>query len=189
MNIVDLAILIILTLLTIRGFFRGIILEITALFGLLISFLLASLYYKSLSFRLARFLSGHEVLLAFFSFALLFILSFFIIRLLARAARGVLRLAFLSWLDRILGGLLGLFKGVVIIMVLITILLFFSPKVSALMRESLLYPSMQTLTGKIIRFIPSSIKEDFQAKRKKWQDYWWGKGQNIKNMHKIKDHE
>jgi membrane protein required for colicin V production len=189
MNIVDLAILIILALLTIRGFFRGVILEATALIGLLLSFFLASLYYIPLSYKLARFLPNHPVLLAIFSFFFLLILSYLIIRLLARAARSALRMAFLGWLDRALGGLLGLLKGVVIVMVLVMILLFLSPKYSNLLRESHIYPSLQTVTGKIIHLIPSSIKEDIQAKRKQWQDYWWGKGQNIKNQHKIRDHE
>jgi membrane protein required for colicin V production len=189
MNIVDLAILIIVTLMTIRGFSKGIILETTALFGLLISFFLASLYYKPLSVKLARFLPNHEVLLALFCFFLLFILIFLLIRLLATAARGALRLAFLGWLDRILGGLFGLIKGVVVVMVLVALLLFFSPKASSLMRESLFYSPMQKFTAQLIRFIPSSIIEDFQTKRKKWQEYWWGKGQNLKNLHKIKDHE
>jgi membrane protein required for colicin V production len=189
MNIIDLAILIIVALMTIRGFIKGIILETTALFGLLISFFLASLYYRPLSDKLARFIPNHPVLLAIFSFVFLLILVFLIIRFLAIAARGAVRLAFLGWLDRILGGLLGLIKGVVVIMVLVALLLFFSPKASTLMRQSLFYPPMQNFTQKLVRFIPSSIIEDFQTKRKRWQDYWWGKGQNLKNQHKIRDHE
>ena len=189
MNIVDLAILIILTLMTIRGFFRGIILETSALFGLLISLLLASLYYQPLSVKLARFLPNYPTLLAVLSFFLLLIIIFLIIRFLATAVRGALRLAFLGWLDRILGGLFGLIKGVVILMVLITLLLFFSPKASRLIGESFLYPSMQKFTARLLGFIPPSIMEDMQQKRKKWQDYWRGRGENLKKLQKIKDHE
>ena len=45
MNILDIAIVIIVVLLIIRGFFRGIVQEAATLLGLIASFLLASLYY------------------------------------------------------------------------------------------------------------------------------------------------
>jgi membrane protein required for colicin V production len=189
MNLMDIAILIVLALMTIRGFSRGIILEMSSLFGFLISFFLAYAYYRPLTFKLIRYLPNYPILLAFLCFILLFFVIYFAIQLLARAARGAVRLAFLGWLDRILGGLLGLLKGVLISMILIGLLLFFSPKSSAMTQESRLYAPIQTLTGKIIYLIPSAFKEDFQTQRKKWQDYWWGKGQSLKNMSNTKDHE
>jgi membrane protein required for colicin V production len=189
MNLMDLAILIVLALLTIRGVSRGIILEMTSLFGFLVSFFLAYAYYRPLTFKLIRYLPNYPILLAFLSFILLFFIIYFILQLLARAARGAIRLAFLGWLDRGLGGLLGLVKGVLISMILIALLLFFSPKATTLTQESRLYAPMQTLTGKIIYLIPSAFKEDFQVQRKKWQEYWWGKGQNLKNMYNLKDNE
>lgn len=185
----DLAILIILALMTIRGFIKGIILETSAFFGLLISFFLASLYYRRLGLLLIRFLPDHEVLLAAFCFVLIFLASFFLLRLLATAARGAVRLAFLGWLDRILGAFFGFIKGVVVIVLLVTLLLFLRPRSSPLVQGSRLFPPLQTVTEKIILFIPLSIKEDFESKKKRWEEYWKRKEKEIKNMQKIRDHE
>ena len=49
MNLLDIAILIIVALMTVRGFFRGIVQEAATLVGLIVSFFLAALYYKNLS--------------------------------------------------------------------------------------------------------------------------------------------
>jgi membrane protein required for colicin V production len=185
----DLAILIILALMTLRGFIKGIILETSAFFGLLISFFLASLYYRNLGLLLIRYLPTHETLLAVFCFILIFLACFFILRMLATAARGAVRLAFLGWLDRILGGFFGFIKGVVIIVLLVTLLLFLRPKTSPLVKGSRLFPPLQTVTEKIILFIPLSIKEDFETKKKRWEEYWKKKEKDIKDMGKIRDHE
>jgi membrane protein required for colicin V production len=184
MNFLDLGILIILALMAVRGFFKGIIEETAALFGLLISFFLASLYYKSLAIKLSSVIPNYPFLLPIFCFILFFVLSFFLIRILAKAARGAIRLAFLGWLDRTLGALFGLFKGIVILMVLISLLLLLSPKASSIVRESRLYHPLQILTEKMIRLIPPSIKEDFTAYQKNWQDFWTGKKENLKKIQK-----
>ncbi len=54
MNFLDIGILIIIALTTIRGFFKGFIQEAAGLLGIIFSFYLASYYYKDLALKAAR---------------------------------------------------------------------------------------------------------------------------------------
>ena len=54
MNLLDLAILIIVVLIAVRGFYRGIIQEAATLVGIIASFFLACYYYNELALFLLR---------------------------------------------------------------------------------------------------------------------------------------
>jgi membrane protein required for colicin V production len=185
MNLLDIAILIIVALLTVRGFFRGIVQEAATLLGLIASFFLAALYYKNLASWLESFAPNHAILLSFFGFVFLFILFIFLFNFLAILARGAIRLTLLGWLDRTLGGLFGLIKGAVIIFVLVTILTVFYPKSGPVVENSRFFPSILTVTGKLTSLIPFKIKDDFLTKKKALQNFWEGRKQNIKNLQRL----
>jgi membrane protein required for colicin V production len=189
MNFLDIGILIIMALMIIRGFLKGIIQEAAALFGVLVGLLSASFYYKDLAAWLGRYLPDHRILLAIFCFIVLFVIVLFLIRVLAIMTRGAIRLAFLGWLDRTLGGVFGLIKGMIIIVILVTLLMFFSPKTSTLINESRLFPHLLTMTEKLAFLIPHKIKTDFLDKKRELGEYWSGKKKNVKKLEKIKVNE
>jgi Uncharacterized membrane protein, required for colicin V production len=185
MNILDIAIVIIVVLLIIRGFFRGIVQEAATLLGLIASFLLASLYYQDLAFWLERFTPNHKIILSFFCFVFLFILFIFLFNFLGILARKAIRLTLLGWLDRTLGGLFGLIKGAVIIFILVTILTVFYPKSALLVENSRFFPTSLAITERLTLLIPYKIKDDFLAKKKTLQNFWEERKQNIKNLQKL----
>ncbi len=185
MNFLDLGILIIMALTTVRGFLKGFIQGMAGLLGFIVSFFLASLYYRDLAIWLARYLPDHRILLAILCFVVLFGLGFFLIHVIAIMTRGAIRLALLGWLDRALGGVFGLIKGTVIIVILLSLLMLFSPKTSPLIKESRLFPPMLTLTEKLAVLIPYRIKTDFLRKKGALEEYWSGKQRNLKKKLKI----
>jgi membrane protein required for colicin V production len=189
MNLLDIAILIIVALMTVRGFFRGIVQEAATLLGLIVSFFLAALYYKNLAFWLERFVPNHEVILSFFCFVFLFILLIFLFNFLAILARGAIRLALLGWVDRTLGGFFGLLKGAVIIFVLVTILTIFYPKSGPVVEDSRLFPSILSVTEKLTSLIPFQIKNDFLAKKQALQNFWEERKRNIKKLQRLPENE
>jgi membrane protein required for colicin V production len=182
MNLLDLAILIIVIYLIVRGFFRGIVQEAALLVGLIVSFFLASFYYKELGAWLGRFLPNHEILLSFFCFVLLFFIFLLLFNFFGIMAKKAASLALLGWLDRALGAFFGLIKGAVIIFILVTILTVFYPKSGFMVENSRFFPSILTVTERLTSFIPFKIKEDFQTKKRALQDFWEGKKQNLKKM-------
>lgn len=188
MNLLDIAILIIVTLTTIRGFSRGIIQEAATILGLIASFFLASLYYQDLAFWSDRLYPNHKTLLSLFSFVLIFILCIFFFNFLAIIARKAIRLVLLGWMDRTLGGLFGLIKGAVIIFILVTILTVFYPKSGPVVEDSRFFPSTLSLTEKLASLIPFKIRDDFLEKKEALENFWGGRKRNIKKLHRVPDY-
>ena len=189
MNLLDIAILIIIALMTVRGFFRGIVQEAATLVGLIFSFFLAALYYKNLTALLVRFVPNHEIVLSFFCFVFLFILFIFLFNFLSILARKVIHLVLLGWLDRTLGGFFGLIKGAVIIFVLVTILTVIYPKSGPVVENSRFFPSILNLTEKLTSLIPFKIKNDFLDKKKTLENFWESRKQNIKKLQGFSEDE
>ena len=189
MNLLDLAILVIVVLIAVRGFFRGIIQEAATLFGIIASFFLAAYYYN----ELARFLHGYTnnylLLLYFFSFLLLFGLSFFLFRVFGLLINKLVHLTFFGWVDRVLGGVFGLLKGGVVVFFLVTLLTLFLPKQNSLINQSRLFPWVISLTDQITLLIPGKITEDFNQKKRELRDYWEEKQQSIKKLRKYPNHD
>ena len=189
MNLLDLAILIIVVLIAVRGFFRGIIQEAATLFGIIASFFLASYYYNDL----ARFLNGYTrnylLALYFLSFLFIFGLSFFLFRALGLLIKKIVQLAFFGWADRVFGGFFGLIKGGVVVFFLITLLTLFLPKQNTLINQSRLFPWVISLTDQLTLLIPGKITEDFNRKKQELRDYWEEKQQSIKKLQKYPSHD
>jgi membrane protein required for colicin V production len=184
MNLLDISILIVIALTTIRGIFKGIIQEAATILGIFTSFFLASYYYKPLALWLTGFFPSHKIMLEIFCFVLIFVLVMFLFHLLARLTRGAIRLVLLGWMDRVLGGLFGLIKGAVIIFFLVTILMLFYTQSSPIVQGSRFFPSILTLTENITFLVPSKIKEDFLHKKKELEDIWSGKKRTIRKIGK-----
>jgi membrane protein required for colicin V production len=189
MNLLDIAILIIVALMTVRGFFRGIVQEAATLLGLIASFFLAALYYKNLSFWLERFVHNHAVVLSFFCFVFLFILFIFFFNFMAILARKAVHLVLLGWLDRTLGSLFGLIKGAVILFVLVTILTVFYPKSGPVVENSRFFPSILTVTEKLSTLIPFKIKDDFLTKKKDLENFWDKRKRDIRKLQRLPENE
>lgn len=170
---------------TIRGFFRGIVQEAATLLGLIASFFLAALNYKTLAFWLGPIAPNHKIVLSFFCFVLLFILFIFLFNFLAILAKKAITLVLLGWLDRTLGGLFGLVKAAVILFVMVTILTVFYPKSGPVVETSRFFPSILSVTENLASLIPFKIKDDFIAKKKDLRNFWEGKKRNIQKLQKV----
>jgi membrane protein required for colicin V production len=184
-NLLDLAILIIVILIAVRGFYRGIIQEAATLVGIIASFFLAFYYYNELARFLFRFVQNYLVTLYFFSFLLLLGLSFFLFRALGLLLKKMVHLALFGWADRVLGGFFGLIKGVVVVFFLITLLTLLLPKQHWLINQSRLFPWVISLTDQITLLIPGKIKEDFARKKKELREYWEEKQESIKKKQRY----
>jgi membrane protein required for colicin V production len=189
MNLLDLAILIIVVLIAVRGFYRGIIQEAATLIGIIVSFFLASYYYNELARFLHGYIRDYLVVLYFFSFLLLFALSLFLFRVFGLLINKMVHLTFFGWADRVLGGFFGLIKGGVLVFFLVTLLTLLLPKQNSLLNRSRLFPWVISLTDQITLLIPGKITEDFNRKKRELRDYWEEKQQSIKKLQKYPTHD
>jgi len=189
MNLLDPAILIIVVLIAVRGFFRGIIQEAATLIGIIASFFLAFYYYNELARFLLRYTQNYQVALYFFSFLLLLGLSFFLFRALGLLIKKIVHFTLFGWADRVMGGFFGLIKGVVVVFFLITLLTLLLPKQHSLINQSRLFPWVISLTDQFALLIPGKITKDFNRKKQELRDYWEEKQQSIKKLRKYPNYD
>jgi membrane protein required for colicin V production len=107
------------------------------------------------------------------SFLILFCGVFIIISILGIIINYLLKIAFLSWLDRILGSVFGAMKGVLIVSVLFIALTAFLPKGTPVIKDSLLSPYVTLVSEKIAKVVSKDMKHAFSAKiatiKKAWK--------------------
>ncbi|MBN1892859.1 CvpA family protein [bacterium] len=109
LNLIDWILLVILLFFILRGFLRGLLVELLILAGWLVSYALAVHAYGQAGDILAHVLHPAPFVRIGLGFAAVFSLVFFFFHILARFVRG--RFAGPGWLSRLGGSLIGLLKG------------------------------------------------------------------------------
>lgn len=119
-DVLDLIVVVSLALFVLRGLSNGFIGEIAGILSLLAGFWAARTFNMQLVPHLT-FIHGPDFRnLA--AVVILFIGAMLLVGILARVLKKIVALSFASWIDRILGGLLGLAKGIIIWTLIIIVL-------------------------------------------------------------------
>jgi len=120
MNTFDSVILIILSIFIFRGIFRGFINELITLIGLVVGYLVSITYLDIVKSFIDSILPEiPEIALKIICFALIFIGINILLRIAAQFLTKSMKFAMLGWLNRLLGGVTGLFKSVLIVTIVI----------------------------------------------------------------------
>ena len=149
MNVIDITILVILGFFCLKGFFRGIIMEVFTLLGLLAAYVIALREMNIVAGWINSLVSLPSLFTSTLSFFLIFLAISLLCRWLAGLLRHVTRWTFLGWVDRGGGMAFGLFKGALVasLLALLISLISFSAEMkkeesnSLLFRPCLLYTS------------------------------------------------
>jgi len=163
MNFIDLTILIIAILFLIRGIVRGFVLEVTSIIGLIAGYLVAMFYLDRFSqLVLTYFPALPKSLVHIVGFLVLFILTNLLLKLVAHLVTRTLKLAMLGWLNRLLGGIFGLLKSMLVMSGLVFILSFL-PRFTPLLEKadvahSTFYPILNALGPELYLYINNLIK-------------------------------
>ncbi len=176
MNIFDFIIAAIIVYCVIRGIFRGIIKEASSIIGVLAGLYAAYTYYPGLSQDLLGFKnlfsSGEYV--DIISFLLLFTLVFLMVGALGILIRVLLKIVFMSWVDRLFGGVFGFIRGFMIASMLVLVLTTFLSSGSPVIRESSLTPYVASAAGVMSSFAGNAMRNKFNsnmsAAKKSWDD-------------------
>ena len=159
MNWIDVILLLILSVTVLLGIVKGFVKQIFGLLAVIIGLILALNCYSQVSW-LYRRLVTHVVLSHFLGFITVFFavlsIGWIVSHLLSKLVRGPLKL-----LDKVLGGALGLFKGILICGVIVFALLVFPIDKRAL-KGSQISPVCLMLTRTIVSLIPKELKEKFK---------------------------
>jgi membrane protein required for colicin V production len=125
MNILDLLILIPVVWGCIRGFSKGLILELTSLIGLIVAILAARYFAPDLAAMLNDYVTLGAVAMKVLANVLIFVAVMLLFWLIGWIITKVADLVLLGWLNKLLGAVFGLLKGVVIAALLLMIVVFF----------------------------------------------------------------
>ena len=148
MNSADLIFLVILGFFFILGLWKGFFREILGLVGVVGGIFLGIVGFAPLSNLLAQHISGVPAAVwPILSFLLIFVAVYLASRVTASFLSRLTRLLKLSWLNRLLGGVVGALKGGFLISVVLLILGFFpiQSTLQELKQKSVLYEPIQNL--------------------------------------------
>ena len=105
----------------IKGFFNGLIKEISGFLGFLIGVYIAINFSTSLQPNFIKIMAGHEQFIPIISFAILFIVGLMSIKLLAYFLDKITKFLALGFVSKLLGAIFGGLKIVVILSFILTI--------------------------------------------------------------------
>ena len=122
MNLIDLIIIAIIGFGIIRGYSKGLIIELSSFFGIFISFFIAGNVDNFLSNEITAFISVNSDLLNTISFIIIFILSYLLIIYLAKGFTKLAKVVYLGLLNSVLGGVFGGLKLLLILLIITKII-------------------------------------------------------------------
>ena len=123
MNPLDIGILLIASLFFIRGVFRGFVYELVTVVGLILGYIISITYLSLLAgYILSIFPSFPESIVNLVSFFILFVGTNLLLRLVSKIITKTLKIAMLGWLNRFLGGILGMLKSIIIMSILVFVI-------------------------------------------------------------------
>ena len=117
----DFIILGVLLILVSRGLWLGFLKQVIGLVALYFGYIFASQYHDRL-FPFLRDFSSNPKVIFLCSYALLFIATYILAMLLGKGLSYVIKISMTSWFDKLLGGVLGLAKGLFLVVLVHMIL-------------------------------------------------------------------
>ncbi len=136
MNILDLIILIPVVWGAIRGFSKGLVMELATLIGMVLGILGAFHFSGSLGNLLGDYLTLGPTAMKILSYTLIFFGVLLISWIIGKIITKVIDMVMLGWLNKILGAVFGLLKGVIIAALLLMIIVFFDKNEKILTRQA-----------------------------------------------------
>ncbi|MEJ2670098.1 MAG: CvpA family protein [Gammaproteobacteria bacterium] len=125
MNWLDVIIIFVIFLSTCLSFFRGLLREVLSVVSWFLAIFLASLLHPSLAMLLRGVVSSPGVR-APLAYAILFVLTFMLCHFLGLFLRSFVTQAGLTHLDRMLGSVFGLLRGVMLVVLMVGLLRWFN---------------------------------------------------------------
>lgn len=161
MNLLDLGILLLLALVTLRGYFRGLFQELAVLVGLVGGLMVAAHTYLRVATLLLPWVKN-LVWAQALAFILVLVGCYWGVRLVGYLLQRLLYHLYLDVLDRLLGAFFGLVKGTLILGFALLVLGVVMPRDSRLLKESVTTPVLTNVARRTLEFLPPEFKTRIQ---------------------------
>jgi membrane protein required for colicin V production len=167
-NPIDIIILAIVSMGFILGIWKGFVRSLTALASLAFGVVLAVKYYPTVEPYLGKVSSLEPHLAMAISMILIFIAVQVVFVLIRRVLAAIVDVTNLSWLDRVLGALMGVFSASLVVAAGVQVILVGMPE-SKVVKESRLVKPVDQLAKRGVEYLPPSSKKQLQSLAQKWK--------------------
>jgi membrane protein required for colicin V production len=168
MNLLDLGIIVLLGLITVRGFFRGLFQEVAVLVGVVGGVVAAAHTYLRLASLLEPWITDPQHA-RWVAFAVVFVAVYWLTRLVAHYLQRLLYHLYLDFIDRLLGGVFALAKGALLIGFALMLLGVVMPRDSQLLKGSVAAPHLIALARQSLGLLPPDFKQRLNDYLKEWR--------------------
>ncbi len=167
MNLLDLGILILLGLIALRGYYRGLFQELAVLVGVLAGVVVAAHTYLRLAELLQNWITDpfHARWIAF---VLVLVVVYWLTRLLAHLLQRILYHLYLDLFDRVLGGAFALAKGALLVGFGL-IVLGAALKHSQMLKDSRATPYLTHFARQSLELLPPDFKQRLTDYLQQWR--------------------
>jgi membrane protein required for colicin V production len=169
MNLLDLGILILLGLVAIRGYYRGLFQELAGVVGLAAGVVAAAYTYLRLGEILSRWIAEPQYARAV-AFVLILLVVYWLTYVVAHVLQRLMYHLHLDFFERLLGALFALVKGALLIGFGLMVLAMLLPRESRLLKESRTAPELTHLSRQTLELLPPDFKKWLQDNLQRWQE-------------------
>jgi len=168
MNLLDLGIIVLLGLITLRGYYRGLFQELGVLVGLVGGMVAAAHTYLSLAGLLKSWITDPQYA-RWVAFAVVFVAVYWLTRLVGHFIQRLLYHLYLDFFDRLLGGVFALAKGALLVGFALMLLGVVLPRNSHLLKGSVAAPHLIALSRQSLGLLPADFKQRLNDYLKEWR--------------------
>jgi membrane protein required for colicin V production len=162
-NWLDVILAVVLLVAVARSLWTGFSRSVASLVGVVMGFWVGIHHYPFLATRLAPMIR-EELWRSLLAFFLLFVVVYLTFVIAGILVHGVFKVLKLSWMDRMLGGCIGLVKGLVLAGVIVFLLTLLLPTDSPLLKKSFFYPRLSQVAQTIAVLVPEDVRGRFMWK-------------------------
>ncbi len=167
-NMIDLFILGTLLVTLILGLWKGFMRSLTAVAGLIVGVAGALRYYTVVEPYLGKISALDPHISMILSMVIVFIAIQALFVVIRRILTALIDVTRLTWLDRVLGGMLGVLAGFLIIAAAVQVILIAVPEWS-LVKTSRLVKPVNELTNKAMTYAPKPARDYVETLIAKWK--------------------
>lgn len=158
MTVVDIAVLAIAGISIALGVLRGLVREVLALVAWVAAFMAANLLTPDIAKLLPQAMASEEIRLLV-SFVAVFILVLIGLSVLAILASKLVRIAGLGVADRVVGGIFGLARGVLVVLVLVLLAGLTALPRQPAWRDGVLSGPLEAFAGHVKAWLPADLSK------------------------------
>lgn len=155
MNILDVIFAVIAAVFLLRGLFRGFVMEVASIGGGVLGFILANKYHELVATHLRSFIdsSNWSLIIAYFA---IFFGSMLGVSIVALLIRKLMDSTVGGFGDRLLGGVAGVAKAVLLCCLIVAVSSAFLPD-AAFVENSQTAPYLRKVTDLLMRYLPDRM--------------------------------